>query len=38
MTAEVLALICRQAAQDEAWAAWLRDDKCMSWLVGVALS
>ena len=36
MTLEVLALICAQAAQDEAFAAWLAD-RPMSWLKGVAL-
>ncbi len=36
MTAEVLALICAQAAQDEAWAAWLAD-RPMSWLQGLPL-
>jgi len=34
MTAAVLALVCRQAAQDAAWQAWLADAP-MSWL-GVA--
>ena len=33
MTPAVLALVCQQAAQDEAWAAWLADVP-MSWLVG----
>lgn len=36
MSPAVLALVCQQAAQDEAWAAWLAD-RPMSWLVGVAL-
>lgn len=34
MTPEVLALVCQQAAQDEAWAAWLADVP-MSWLQGI---
>lgn len=31
MSAAVLILVCQQAAQDEAWAAWLAD-RPMSWL------
>jgi len=34
MTPAVLALVCRQEAQDAAWKAWLADVP-MSWLVGV---
>lgn len=36
MSAAVLALVCQQAAQDEAWAAWLAD-RPMTWLQGVRL-
>ena len=36
MTHAVLQLVCQQAAQDAAWAAWLADVP-MSWLTGVAV-
>ena len=36
MRPDVLALICAQAAQDAAWAAWLCN-RPMSWLQGMAL-
>ena len=36
MSGDVLAMVCRQAAQDEAWTAWLADLP-MSWLREIAL-
>lgn len=34
MSAAVLALVAQQAAQDEAWSAWLAD-RPMTWLRGI---
>jgi hypothetical protein len=33
---DVLALVCCQAAQDEAWVAWLSNVP-MSWLTGITV-